>query len=108
VDALSVGVVGGVTGRYNITTMQGIKTGITPLVDPYGDVPNPTASGTDQNACNGQCPHGTATLDPGIYKNGMKLVGGAIITLNPGTYYLQDDLSIQGGATLTGTGVTLV
>ena len=47
-------------------------------------------------------------LDPGIYKNGMKLVGGAIITLNHGTYYLQDDLSIQGGATLTGTGVTLV
>jgi hypothetical protein len=108
VDALSVGVVGGVTGRDNITTMQGIKTGITPLVDPYGDVPNPTVSGANQNACNGQCPHGTATLDPGIYKNGMKLVGGANITLNPGTYYLQDDLSIQGGATLTGTGVTLV
>jgi hypothetical protein len=88
--------------------MQGLKTGITPLVDPYADVPNPTASGTNQNACNGQCPHGTATLDPGIYKNGMKLVASANITLNPGTYYLQDDLSIQGGATLSGTGVTLV
>jgi hypothetical protein len=35
----------------------------------------------------------------------MKLVAGANITLNPGTYY---DLSIQGGATLTGAGVTLV
>jgi Flp pilus assembly protein TadG len=108
VETLSVGVVGGVTGRDNITTIQGIKTGITPLVDPYADVPNPSASGTNQNACSGQCPHGTATLDPGVYKNGMKLVAGATITLNPGTYYLQDDLSIQGGATLTGSGVTLV
>jgi Flp pilus assembly protein TadG len=108
VDALSVGLVGGVTGRDNITTIQGIKTGIAPVVDPYADVPNPIASGTVQNACNGQCPHGTAALEPGIYKNGMKLVAGANITLNPGTYYLQDDLSIQGGATLTGTGVTLV
>jgi hypothetical protein len=38
----------------------------------------------------------------------MKLVAGANITLNPGVYYLQDDLSVQGSATLTGTGVTLV
>jgi Flp pilus assembly protein TadG len=108
IEALSVGVVGGMTGGDNITTTAGIKTGLTPLVDPYRDVPNPTASGTDQNSCNGQCPHGTATLNPGIYKNGMKLVAGANITLNPGVYYLQDDLSVQGSATLTGTGVTLV
>jgi Flp pilus assembly protein TadG len=108
VEALSVGVVGGISGSANVTTTQGIKTGVTPLVDPYADVANPTASGTDQNACNGQCPHGTATLDPGIYKQGMKLVAGANITLNPGIYYLQDDLSVQGGATLSGVGVTLV
>jgi Flp pilus assembly protein TadG len=108
VETLSVGVVGGVTGRDNITSTQGIKTGITPLIDPYRDVANPTASGTNQSSCNGQCPHGTATLDPGIYKQGMKLVAGANITLNSGVYYLQDDLSVQGGATLSGTGVTLV
>ena len=108
VEALSVGVVGGVSGDTSITTTQGIKTGLTPLVDPYADVANPTESGTVQSACNGQCSHGTATLDPGIYKQGMKLVAGANITLNPGVYYLEDDLNIQGGATLTGTGVTLV
>jgi hypothetical protein len=108
IEALSVGVVGGMTGSDNITTTQGIKTGLTPLVDPYRDVANPIESGTVQSACNGQCSHGTATLDPGIYKQGMKLVAGANITLNPGVYYLEDDLNIQGGATLTGTGVTLV
>jgi Flp pilus assembly protein TadG len=108
VEALSVGVVGGMTGGSNITTTQGIETGLTPLVDPYRDVANPTKSGTNQSACNGQCSHGTATIDPGIYKQGMKLVAGANITLNPGIYYLEDDLSIQGGATLSGTGVTLV
>jgi Flp pilus assembly protein TadG len=108
VAALSVGIVGGMSGSENITTTQGIKTGLTPLVDPYRDVPSPVESGTVQSACNGQCSHGTATLDPGIYKQGMKLVAGANITLNPGIYYLEDDLSIQGGATLSGTGVTLV
>jgi len=108
VEALSVGVVGGVSGTASITTTQGIKTGIAPLVDPYADVTNPTESGTVQSVCNGQCSHGTATIDPGIYKQGMKLVAGANITLNPGVYFLEDDLNIQGGATLTGTGVTLV
>jgi Flp pilus assembly protein TadG len=108
VEALSVGVVGGTSGTANITTTQGIKTGLTPLLDPYRDVANPTESGTVQSSCNGQCSHGTATIDPGIYKQGMKLVAGANITLNPGIYYLEDDLSIQGGATLSGTGVTLV
>jgi Flp pilus assembly protein TadG len=108
VEALSVGIVGGMSGGDNVTTTQGVKTGLTPLVDPYRDVPNPAESGTVQSACNGQCSHGTATLDPGIYKQGMKLVAGANITLNPGIYYLEDDLSIQGGATLSGTGVTLV
>jgi Flp pilus assembly protein TadG len=66
IEALSVGIVGGISGRDNVTTTQGIKTGLTPLVDPYAGVPNPAESGTVQSACNGQCSHGTATLDPGI------------------------------------------
>jgi hypothetical protein len=38
----------------------------------------------------------------------MKLVAGANIKLNPGTYYLQGDLDVAGGATPTGDGVALV
>jgi len=39
----------------------------------------------------------------------MSLNAGANVTLNPGVYYLdQGSLSVNGGATLSGTGVTLV
>jgi len=105
ISALSINVVGGISGQAGITTTQGIYTGMSPAVDPYANVANPTPTGTVVNNC---CSHGTATLDPGIYSNGMKLVSGANITLNPGVYYLEGDLDMSGGATLSGTGVTLV
>jgi Putative Flp pilus-assembly TadE/G-like len=110
INALSVSVVGGISGRSNITTTQGVYTGTLPAKDPYSTIANPTESGSVQNACNGGngCPNGTATLSPGIYKNGMKISAGANITLSPGVYYLEGDLDIAGGATLAGTGVTLV
>jgi len=39
----------------------------------------------------------------------MKLVAGANITLSPGIYYIEGSgLDVAGGATLSGTGVTLV
>jgi Flp pilus assembly protein TadG len=106
VSALSVSVVGGISGQAGVTTTQGVQTGAPPMADPYASVQNPVPTGAVDNSC---CSHGTATLDPGIYKNGMKLVAGANITLNPGVYYIEGSgLDVAGGATLTGTGVTLV
>ena len=103
--ALSVRVAGGISGQTSITTDEGISTKVAPAADPYAGVTNPTATGSTTNNC---CSHGTETLSPGIYKNGMKLVAGANITLQPGTYYLQGDLSVAGGSTLSGNNVTLV
>src|SRR5262249_50526817 len=104
--ALSVNVVGGISGSASISTTQGVNTGVLAALDPYASVPNPIPTGPVHSSC---CSHGTATLDPGIYKNGMKLVSSANITLNPGTYYIEGSgLDVAGGATLTGTGVTLV
>ena len=49
------------------------------------------------------------TLDPGVYCGGMSLNAGAAVTLSPGIYYLdRGSLQVNGGASLTGTGVTLV
>jgi Flp pilus assembly protein TadG len=107
ISAYSVGVVGGISGQTGITTTNGVQTGGTPTPDPYASVANPTPTGTVVNSC---CSHGTATMNPGIYPNGMKLVAGANITLNPGVYYIEggSGLDVAGGATLTGDGVTLV
>jgi len=103
-SALSVGVVGGESGASNITTIQGNRTGISPVADPYADVPMPTFSGCDQKNFTAKK---AITLSPGVYCGGMKLDAGAVVTLNPGIYILdQGSLSVAGGATLIGNGVT--
>src|SRR3954447_7937365 len=97
-SALSVNVVGGISGQASITTTQGVQTGVAPAVDPYAGVTNPTPTGPLTASC---CSHGAETLNPGIYKTGMKLVAGANITLNPGVYYIEGSgLDVGGGATL--------
>lgn len=51
---------------------------------------------------------GTATLNPGVYCNGLTVTGGAIVTLSPGIYtFDKGPLNVAGGATLQGTGVGL-
>jgi len=106
ISALSVGVVGNLTGAANITTTHGIKTKIAPVRDPYSEVSFPPFSGcTAQNFS----AHDTTTIDPGVYCGGMTINAGGTVTLNPGIYYLDGgSLSVNGGATLTGNGVTLV
>src|SRR5205823_2401548 len=104
--ALSVGVVGGVSGAASINSSNGIKTGIGPLADPYADVSYPNFSGCSQTNFTGK---NTVTIDPGVYCGGMSFNAGANVTLNPGIYYIDGgSLSVNGGATVKGSGVTLV
>jgi len=106
ISALSVGVVGGVSGSNGITTTQGIKTGIGPVADPYADVSFPNFFGCNQHNYHTAK---TETIDPGVYCGGIKVDAGANVTLNPGIYYLDGgSFSVNGNATVTGTGVTLV
>jgi hypothetical protein len=106
ISAESVNVVGGVSGGSGITTVDGIKTGILPVGDPYASVVPPPFSGCDATST---VLHTTVTLNPGVYCNGFKLNAGADVTLNPGIYYFdRGAFSIAGTASLHGTGVTLV
>lgn len=106
ITALSVGVVGKLTGESNIATTHGIRTGISPVADPYAEDSYPPFGGCTENNL---IAHGTITLDPGVYCGGIKANAGADVRLNPGIYYIDGGtLSVNGGATLTGTGVTLV
>src|SRR5256714_5862916 len=49
VSADFVGVVGGIGSSTGITTVNGLRTRISPVADPYADVPAPTYSGCDQH-----------------------------------------------------------
>src|SRR5262249_4613288 len=80
--------------------------GVTPASDPYANVPDPSFSGCNQNNFSS---HDTITINPGVYCGGIQLNAGANVTLNPGTYYIdRGTLQVNGSATLTGNGVTLV
>ena len=82
------------------------------LDDPYADVHVPTLSGCNQTNLSVNT---TTTLNPGIYCGGMHAKSHAVITMNPGTYYMDaGDFQVDGGAVFrcncTGStdGVTIV
>src|ERR1041384_2909571 len=105
-SALSVGVVGGISGGAAITTTQGVSTGGSPVADPYSTLTIPSFSGCDATNFTA---HSTVTINPGVYCGCMQLNANARVTLNPGIYYIDHgDFSMNGGAALTGTGVTLI
>ncbi|MGI8895801.1 MAG: TadE/TadG family type IV pilus assembly protein [Casimicrobiaceae bacterium] len=106
VTADFVGVVGGVGSSTGITATNGIRTGIAPVADPYADVNMPVFSGCDEHNYTAK---NTVTINPGVYCGGIGVNANAVLTLNPGMYILDGgSFTVNGGATVSGTGVTLV
>lgn len=126
--ALSVGVVGGVSGSTSrIDASGGITTGAAATLDPYAKASYPPlpnrcdktnyVSKVTEMMTPARWAGDPADPVPPLYVlcGGMTLNAGANVTLGPGIYYLVESdggqpgaLSMQGGATLSGTGVTLV
>jgi Flp pilus assembly protein TadG len=107
ITAMSVGVVGGISGAANITAEKGITTGVDAVADPYADraYPPMPAGCDDKNFKTSK----TVTLNPGVFCNGMSFEGGAVVTMKPGVYYIdQGSFKVSGGATIQGDGVTIV
>ena len=105
-SALVVSAVGNVEGQSSITATNGVLTQQNPTPDPYASVNFPSYSG-----CTTKSPmyQYTEYLMPGVYCGGMTLNSGANVTLSPGVYVMdQGLLTVNGGATLQGSGVTIV
>jgi hypothetical protein len=77
---LLVGVLGGISGNDNIITMQGVRTGIGPVADPYADASFPNFFGCSEEKFTAKS---TITINPGVYCGGIGLNAGANVTLNP-------------------------
>ena len=106
VSALSVGVVGGMSGNASITTTAGVQTGISPIKDPYAKLQVPSFSGCNEHNYSAQKKE---TINPGVYCGGMKFNANADVTFNPGIYFIDGgDFTVNGGAKLQGTGVTII
>lgn len=91
------------SARLNVGRLD---TGAAAVADPFADLAIPAA---------GACTHtnfsvmSSQTLSPGVYCNGLSVVGSGTYTLAPGTYFISGgSFSITGSATLSGTGVTIV
>jgi len=96
--------VGGVsaTSGLTMTDCAAAITNAPPVADPFKDVPAPTPSGPCKSVPNG---NGNYTLDPGHYCGAVTFKNG--ITLNPGTYVIDGDVTVNANANVSGTGVTL-
>jgi len=106
INALSVNVVGQISGGSGITTSQGVNVGISPISDPYANVVMPTAGACDYN---NKTYKTTVTINPGVYCNGIQLNAGAVVTMTPGVYFIdRGSLQMAGGSTLQGSGVTII
>lgn len=106
VSALSVDAVGGISGTNNITASQGIASNQPAIVDPYATLPLPAFSGCDSHNYTAKT---TTTINPGVYCGGIQVNAGANLSLTPGIYFLdRGSLMVNGGASISGTGVTLI
>jgi len=106
VMARQVGVVGGVNDPSGFQTTQGLLTHFPVVPDPYADVNIPAFSGCDKNNFSSK---NTQTINPGVYCNGMQFNAGTTVTFSPGVYYVDGGtFQVNGGASLNGTGVTII
>ena len=113
IDASHISIVGGyqTTGSavINTTEAPGPATGQAPLADPYADLEVPHFAGCTYNnfSISGS---GTATINPGVYCNGLDISGSRTITMTAGTYFIdRGEFDISGSTIINATGpVTVV
>ena len=99
------GVSGSHTGNGYSTP---VKDGSATVADPYASIPFPAyddcGNGGNGLTING----GSETLSPGTYCGGVRIKGGATVTLQPGIYVMVDgSFWLDGGSTATGKEVVI-
>lgn len=107
-----------IAGDYNLSggagefNYESLHSHSSIIADPYSDLEVPaftpcTAAAVKKGtSIKG---NGTGILNPGVYCGGISASGNNNIVLNPGTYILDGGgLSIRGGGTFTGNGVTII
>lgn len=105
IKASQIAIVGGWDTNSGASITPTPKTGIIPGDDPLAYIPEPSAG----NCIKQGNYHVTGgTLSPGTYCGGITMNAGAVITMSPGVYYINGGgLTINGGANVQGSGVTI-
>jgi hypothetical protein len=103
-----------VVGNYSVgnnatlTSTQSPQTGATATADPHADLEVGAVGSCDESNYSSQA-NSSATINPGVYCSGLRISANSTVTMNPGTYYVNGgSFNVNGSATLTGTGVTII
>jgi hypothetical protein len=77
-------------------------TSVSPIVDPYGQLPAPAVSGTPTAfSCNG----GNHTMNPGVYSS-ISIGGGCNVSMDAGVYVIEGNMSMSGSGEDTSIATT--
>jgi Flp pilus assembly protein TadG len=110
ITAAAVGVVGAVSTNNGGAISPTAVTGIAPVSDPLASLQPPTFN---VGSCLPDPVHGAFgnySIGPGaggsVCYNGLNIANGASVALAPGLYIINGAMTIAGGTTISGTGVT--
>lgn len=100
-----------ITGNYDVSgsvnfVYDSLKTGQSPLDDPYEDLEVPEHSTCDERNMR---VNSSTTLSPGTYCGGIDISGNNDVEFEPGVYIIDGgDFKVTGGGQLYGEGVTFI
>ena len=97
---------GGDLNNGNNTLNPSPTTGVSPVSDPLSYLSPPAAGSCTYSNEVINSGGGTVTLNPGTYCGGLIINGSATVSFNPGTYIMQGNMIVNGGDTISGTGLT--
>jgi Flp pilus assembly protein TadG len=96
------GAVGGT--RFSPAPLEGCAT----RPDPFASLVIPTV-GSNCDHDGKKYNNGTHTMSPGVYCNGIEIKPQAVVTMEPGVYFLNGGvLDVKAQSTLQGSGVTII
>lgn len=94
------------SSSVTLTSESSVKSGVAAVADPLASLATPTTAGLTNQSFTST--YGSKTISPGVYSGGLTIGNGMTVTMQPGIYYMKGGpLSVAGGVTLTGSGVTI-
>ena len=111
IEAPSIRITGtspGYTRAGGAEIVAPIATGVPPTVDPLAGVPAPNPAALPLRSNTKLSIASSTVLEPGVYQGGIDISCDAVVTMNPGIYYIQAGaFTQQGQSSLLGKGVMI-
>ena len=101
-----IDVTGGVSNTGLLSLTMKVRTGVRPTLDPLAFLPIPDTASAPVRSPTPKVVNGlVATLQPGVYKGGIKIKGVSTVVMAPGVYIMEGGgFQVEDLATVVGLG----